>query len=91
MRLSKRGVAFFLIVKQWATYVKNLLVRKNVSWINVPGYKKILKAILLEMKERDVAYYPEALKDATCSILANEKMLNIFVIIVFKKTPAFDN
>ena len=43
------------------------------------------------MKERDVAYYPEALKEATVSLIANEKILNIFVTIAFKKTHAFDN
>ncbi len=43
------------------------------------------------MKERDVAYYPEALKEATCALLANQNLLNIFVTIVFKKTHAFDN
>ena len=44
----------FLIVKQWAIYVRNTLVSANVNWKDVPGYAKIIKAILLEMKERDV-------------------------------------
>lgn len=61
-----------------------------MSWKDVPGYKTILKAILLEMKERDIAYYPEALKETTCAMLYNEKLLNIFVTIVLKKTHAFD-
>ena len=90
LRIQKRGVAFFLIVKQWAIYVKNTLVSNNVSWKNVPGYKTIIKAILLEMKERDIAYYPEALKETTCALLYNEKLINIFVTIVLKKTHAFD-
>lgn len=90
LRIQKRGVAFFLIVKQWAIYVKNALVSNNVSWKDVPGYKTILKAILLEMKERDIAYYPEALKETTCALLYNEKLINIFVTIVLKKTHAFD-
>jgi len=58
-------------------------VSSNISWKDVPGYRVILKAVLLEMKERDVAYYPEALKDATCALLANEKLLNVLVYIVF--------
>ena len=91
MRVQKRGVAYFLIVKQWGDYAKRALVINNVNWVDVPGYLKIVKSILLEMKERDIAYYPEALKEATCSLIANEKILNIFVTIVFKKTHAFDN
>ena len=90
LRIQKRGVAFFLIVKQWVLYVKNTLVSGNVSWNNVPGYQDILKAMLLELKEREVALYPEALKDTTCAMLCNEKLLNVFVTIVFKKTHAFD-
>lgn len=61
-RIQKRGVAFFLIVKQWAIYVKKTLVSNNVNWKDVPGYSKILKAVLLEMKEREINNYPEALK-----------------------------
>jgi hypothetical protein len=34
------------------------------------------------MKERDVAYYPEALKDATVSLIANERLLNVFSTII---------
>ena len=79
-----------MIVKQWAIYVKKTLVSCNISWKDVPGYKSILKAILLEMKERDIALYPEAMKETTCALLSNEKLLNVFVTIVFKKTYAFD-
>jgi hypothetical protein len=91
MRISKRGVAYFLIVKEWSDYVKRALVINNVNWTDVPGYLPILKSILLEMKEREITYYPEALKEATTSLIANEKILNIFVTIVLKKTHAFDN
>jgi uncharacterized membrane protein SirB2 len=42
------------------------------------------------MKERDIACYPEALKETTCALLYNEKLINIFVTIVLKKTHAFD-
>lgn len=72
-----------MIVKQWAIYVKNTLVSNNINWKDVPGYKVILKVILLEMKERDVQYYPEALKEATYALIANEKLLNVFTYIVF--------
>lgn len=80
-----------MIIKQWAIYVKNTLVSNNVNWKDIPGYKTILKAILLEMKERDVALYPEALKETTSALLFNEKILNIFVTIILKKTHAFDS
>ena len=54
MRYSKRGVVFFLTVKHWAQYVKNTLVHNNINWKDVPGYRIILKAILVEMKSKEV-------------------------------------
>ena len=63
----------------------------NVNWKDVPGYAKIVKAVLLEMKEREVSFYPEALKEATCALLANEKIVNVLVVIIFKKTQAYDS
>ena len=70
--------------------MKNTLVSNNINWKNVPGYKTILKAVLLEMKDREIQNYPEALKEGTCALLANEKLLNVFTYIVFLKTHAFD-
>jgi len=57
-RLQKRGVAYFLTIKHWATYVKNTLVSRHVNWKDVPGYRQIIKSILIEMKQREVIYYP---------------------------------
>jgi len=89
-RIQKRGVAFFLIVKHWAIRISNTLVSKSINWKDVPGYRTVLKAILIELKERETHNYPEALIDATCALLANEKLLNIFVTIIFNKTCAYD-
>ena len=63
----------------------------TLSWKDVPGYRPILKSILLELKEReDADMYPEALKDATCALLWNEKLINVFITIIFKKTYIYD-
>ena len=66
------------------------MVVKKIVWQDIPGYRIILKSILFEMKEREVSTYPDALIDSTVSLLANEKLLNSFVSIVFKKTNAYD-
>jgi len=75
-----------LTIKNWADNVQKTLVSAKINWKDVPGYKVIIKAILLEMKWRDVANYPDALLDATQSLLKNESLLNVFVTIVFRKT-----
>jgi len=85
-RLQKRGVAFFLIIKNWANNVQKTLVSAKINWKDVPGYRMIIKGILLEMKWRDLIHYPDALIEATNSLLKNENLLNVFVTIVFRKT-----
>jgi hypothetical protein len=73
-RIKKRGVGFLLIVTEWAKYVKLSVVRRNVFWQDVPGYKTIVKAVLREMQNRSLLLYPDALIDATMALLANEKV-----------------
>ena len=43
------------------------------------------------MKERDVMFYPDALVEASLALINNEKLLSVFVTIVFKKTNAHDS
>jgi hypothetical protein len=73
-RIKKRGVGFLLIVTEWAKYVKTAVVRRNVFWQDVPGYKTIVKAVLREMQNRPLLLYPDALIDSTMALLANEKV-----------------
>jgi hypothetical protein len=61
-----------------------------VPWLELPGYLIIIRAFLIEIKIRDIKTYPEALKQAAVSILHNEKLLNIIVVLIFKKTNALD-
>ena len=46
---------------------------------------------IVAISANDVANYPDALKEATCALLYNEKLINIFVTIVLKQTHAFDS
>lgn len=77
-------------MKQWVLYVKTTIVSNNINYKDIPGFLPLVKAVLLEMKEREVAFYPEALRETTCAILSHEKMLNVMVYIVFKKTNVYD-
>jgi hypothetical protein len=62
-KIEKRGVAFFLIISQWAKYVQKTVVNKEIVWKDIPGYNTILRTVLAEMKERKLIEYPEALVD----------------------------
>lgn len=60
-KISKRGVALFLIVTKWADYIKTTIVNNKVEWWGIPGYRKILKVIVHQIKERKVTEYPDSL------------------------------
>ncbi len=85
--MSKRTTAFFNFVTEWAIYVhKTLVVRDHIPWQDLPGYSTVIKVFLVEMKQRDVKAYTESFIAASKNLLWNEKLLNIFVVILYNKT-----
>lgn len=79
------------MIAKLAELIKNSVTQyskkaKTIFWQDIPGYKNILKAFLLEMKELDILEYPDALVEASLSLLNNNELLSIFVHIAFKKT-----
>ena len=54
-RFVKRGLAFFYFIKYWVTYVESALPKPiYVQWIYFPGYKKLIKSFLVELKARPI-------------------------------------
>lgn len=70
-RLKKRSVAFFQIVLKWVDVLYDAVQTYHVSWQDIPGYKEVLKAFLLEMKEIDIVDYPDSLVEASLAFLRN--------------------
>lgn len=85
-RIAKRGLVFFRFVEEWAMHISQELVRESLPWNHVPGYNVILKGFLIEMKERHISDYPEAMIETSKSLLRNTQLLNVFVYILFRKT-----
>ena len=90
-RIKKRGIAFFRFVTNWSNYVVRFANKDGIPWQDIPGYATLVKAILYELKLRGIKYYPDALKETCCALLANENMLTVFVNILFHKTPVYDH
>lgn len=84
-RMKKRGVGFLLIITEWAKYIKNAVVRRNVFWQDVPGYKIIVKAVLREIQKRSLLLYPDALIDCSMALLSNEK---VRMNLIFRSCPS---
>ena len=50
----------------------------------------LLKAFLIEMKERKIIEYPEALIQCAQTLMRNSKIINVMVRILFSKTNIYD-
>ncbi|CAD8111098.1 unnamed protein product [Paramecium primaurelia] len=91
-RLGKRGIAFFLFLKEWCDLLNTYIVNsKNVPYHQLPGYFQLVKAFFLELKSREISNYPEALKIALCSLLRNTNLLNTIIVILFNKVNLYNS
>ena len=60
-------------------------------WQDIPGYRVIVKSLLLELKMRKVTEYPDSLIDATTALIENPQLLTVVTNVVFLRTNAFDS
>jgi|JI6StandDraft_1071083.scaffolds.fasta_scaffold01575_25 hypothetical protein len=82
--MEKRGVAFFYFVFYWMKYVEQtLIISESVKWDYLPCYSQLVSAVLGEMRKRPLLAYPDSLRDASTRLLANERLLNKLMYIVF--------
>lgn len=89
-KMQKRGLAFFNFLKQLVAHICDQTMNRKIHWSSIPGYKVLLKAFLIELKERAIAEYPEALVECTAILLQNVRLLNVMVRIIFSKTNIYD-
>lgn len=89
-KIQKRGLSFFNFLKQYIFHILDQTKSGQILWSSIPGYKLLLKVYLLELKERKITEYPEALVEAGSVLLNNSKLLNVFVRIIFAKTNIYD-
>ncbi|KAL8444967.1 hypothetical protein Emed_005936 [Eimeria media] len=90
--LGLQGSSIFSFVEQWVRSVLHSAPPKtNVDWRELPGYSTLLKRLLLELKARNVCKFPDSLVSCTGALLANEKLLSVFVKIIFLRTNAHNS
>ena len=54
-RISKRSTAFFYFVKYWVEYISSIAIKtKDIQWKYFPGYHKLIKCFLAELKKRSI-------------------------------------
>ena len=68
-----------MIVKNWSEFIQKKVSTYSLYWQDIPGYRVIVKSVLIELKERNIADYPDSIIDATLALLQNTQLLNVFV------------
>ncbi|GBG25284.1 Hypothetical Protein FCC1311_015012 [Hondaea fermentalgiana] len=104
-RVQKHGHFFFMYSSEWITYVLDTLgvlatqstenfegrtFKSGIRWHNIPGYKQILKAFLLELRRREPKEYPESLRKLSLLLLVDNNLVTPFGNIIIPKTNVFD-
>ena len=90
-RMRRRGGAFFTFVRCWVAYIESTALNfQSLEWRYFPGYSLILHAFLSELYLRPIESASEGLQQAASALLANEKLLSPFVVILLKKTNALN-
>jgi len=59
-RVKKRSIAYFQIIKRWAELLKSTVKTYSLLWQDIPGYRCIVKSLLLELKMRKPTDYPDS-------------------------------
>ena len=90
--IAKNDSLFFSILSEWCKSVYYQKISKyHIPWNEIPGYSVLVNTLLHEMKIKNVSSYSKNMKEATKYMLYNEKLLGIFVVIVYKSTKVYDS
>lgn len=90
-RVKKRSLAYFQIVRRWAEFIQTTVQTNHLFWQDIPGYRQIVKSILLELKQRPIKDYPDSLIDATVELIQNPELFTVIMTIIFAKTNVYDS
>jgi hypothetical protein len=89
-KFANRGVTYFRFIQRFAQHVNRQFVRSDIPWHAIPGYRVILHSFLLELKQRPVTSYPEALVEASLSLLSYKYLISVLIRLCFLKTNIYD-
>jgi len=90
--ISKKEQLFFSLLTEWcrSVYMKKIS-KYHINWNEIPGYGVLVNTLMLELKNKSVIHYHKSLKEASKTMLYNEKLLGNFVMIVYKNTKVYDS
>lgn len=90
-RISRRNLGFLSIIKNLENYIRvKIIVNRDISWEDIPGFDNIIMSILFELKSREVAKYPKLLIDVLICFVNNSSLMNLFFYTISKRTNIHD-
>ena len=88
-RLRKRGHCFFLFFEHWlqhTTMAMGTQPGEAVIWKDVPGAPTLMKAFLIEMKQRPIHLWPESMVSCMVMLIKeNRQVLQVCVRILLAR------
>ena len=87
-RLRKRQHFFLLVAQAWIQEVLDVvaLVQRNIQWYEIPWYREVLKAILLEFERMEASRFPESLVLLSRALVSNPDVISPLVYVSFFPT-----
>ncbi|CAD8211639.1 unnamed protein product [Paramecium pentaurelia] len=87
--ITKRNTTFFFFVQALCLHIQQKFQKDIIPWKDIPGYRKILKALLCELKIRES--YPDAMISAITQVVTNGGPLNVIIMILYNKTNIYSS
>jgi Protein of unknown function (DUF1765) len=63
----------------------------HLFWQDIPGYRLIVRSVILELKQRPINEYSDSLIEATLALCSNSELVTVFMTIVFQRTNVYDS
>eukprot|EP01053_Blabericola_migrator_P002766 Blabericola_migrator_1__2765@NODE_178_length_11905_cov_212_545362_g155_i0_p1_GENE_NODE_178_length_11905_cov_212_545362_g155_i0NODE_178_length_11905_cov_212_545362_g155_i0_p1_ORF_typecomplete_len1680_score241_37DUF1765/PF08578_10/3_3e03DUF1765/PF08578_10/1_8e19C2/PF00168_30/0_53C2/PF00168_30/5_1e03_NODE_178_length_11905_cov_212_545362_g155_i0683611875 len=70
-------------------YMRSNSSSVSIRWDLIPGYATMLKAFLIEIRTRPISKFPDALLNCSAALLANDRLLSVFMRMVLTRTSVF--
>lgn len=91
-KFLKRGTAFLSFMTRWCKHVySSIMIKENVPWEQLPGYNTLLFNVLVEFKKKEMKEINDTLAETLYQLLHNEKLLSIYLRIIYNKTRVYDS
>jgi len=90
-RIEKKGLAFFSIIKKLEEYfVKKMIVKRDINWFFIPGFKIIISAVIHQLKNFPTTSYTQPMIDIMKIFINKPYIMNTFFSIIVEKTNSYD-